>query len=320
MITLFDPLEPIDVEYEEVSHNESYEKALGVDMSFFKSDKAVITPADDGVTAADTKNTRGPRKKRDKDNTIVIANAEIVENTTGSVYDQVFDDTNRELKKAIAQADILSNEIKEDIDRIRSSSTIKNKYTYITNLTASASALIGTKIQAIRELNNSKSNAIKMDLDRQKVFKEANKQNDEMRIMDLYNSFVNAPIGSYNPNPLPSLKDITMAANGGAEGNFDFVGVDINQAPEEMTQRQITMRASEDRSIKTVVRYNAETGMRTFDVINVNTGESVSGVERPDSFLLNDTIIDIHNKVAKNRNIGTNWELVIDGNTAIDEY
>ena len=87
-----------------------------------------------------------------------------------------------------------------------------------------------------------------------------------------------------------------------------------------LSQQQIAMRASEDKNLRTVVRYNAETGARSFDVINAQTGQSVPGVERPDAFLLQDTTLDIQNKIAKNRNIGTNWELVIEGNTALDEY
>ena len=161
-----------------------------------------------------------------------------------------------------------------------------------------------------------------MELDRQKLFKEdASKQDDNMRIMDLYNAFVNAPVGAYNPNPMPSMMDLTSSASGGAGGDIKFVGVDIEpDSNGVLSQQQIAMRASEDKNLRTVVRYNAETGARSFDVINAQTGQSVPGVERPDAFLLQDTTLDIQNKIAKNRNIGTNWELVIEGNTALDEY
>ena len=320
MIDLINPLtEVIDVEYEEIPNTTTDTKdIIGMDFSFFQTDRAKITPADDGVTASD----KPKRKytKREKDNTI----AEVIEPNSPvmSQFDVVYEDTNVELRKAIAQTDVLISEIKEDTDKIRNSSTIKNKYTYITNLTASQSALISTKIQAIRELNNSKSSAIKMELDRQKIMKEdASKQDDNMRIMDLYNAFVNAPVGSYNPNPMPTLMDLTASATGGASGDINFVGVDINtDDPNLLSPQQIAMRASEDRNVRTIVRYNAETGARMFDVINTQTGQSIPNVERPDNFLLQDTTLDIQNKIARNRNIGQTWDLVIEGNTALDEY
>jgi len=318
---LINPLtDIIDAEYEEVP-NDSGTNMFGMDFSFFQSDKAKITSADDGVTSTENKPKRKYTKK-DKDGTLNVA--EVIDNIGAptSQYDAAFEDTNIELRKAIAQTDVLIGEIKEDTDRIRSSSTIKNKYTYITNLTASQSALIGTKIQAIRELNNSKSTALKMELDRQKLMKDdASKQDDNMRIMDLYNAFVNAPVGSYNPNPMPTLMDLTASATGGASGDINFVGVDINtDDPSMLSPQQIAMRASEDRNVRTIVRYNAETGARMFDVINTQTGQSIPNVERPDNFLLQDTTLDIQNKIARNRNIGQTWDLVIEGNTALDEY
>lgn len=315
---LIDPLEIVDVEYEEIPN--STKDMFGIDFSFFQTDKAKITSADDGVTNAD----KPKRKytKKEKDGSITVAEVLESNSPVKSQYDAAFEDTNVELRKAIAQTDILINEIKEDIDKIRASSTIKNKYTYTTNLTTSQSNLIATKIQAIRELNNSKTTALKMELDRQKLFKEdASKQDDNMRIMDLYNAFVNAPVGTYNPNPMPSMIDLTASATGGAGGDIKFTGVDIDtDDPKMLSQQQIAMRASEDRNLKTIVRYNAETGVRMFDVINAQTGESVAGIERPDSFLLQDTTLDIQNRIAKNRNIGANWDLIIEGNTALDEY
>ena len=86
-------------------------------------------------------------------------------------YAESYNETNNIIKSAIAQADELSYEIKQDIDAVRSSKTIKNKYTYLTNLTASASALINTKIAAIRELNSSITNAHRFELDRLKALK-----------------------------------------------------------------------------------------------------------------------------------------------------
>ena len=109
-------------------------------------------------------------------------------------YLQSFGKTNAMLEMAIAQTDELSAEVKEDIDTIRSSKTLKNKYTYITNLTASSASLISTKIAAIKEINSTISQSHKLELDRMKSIKASEKeQNDDGRMMDFYKAFLNTP-------------------------------------------------------------------------------------------------------------------------------
>ena len=96
--------------------------------------------------------------KKRKQSSPVSVNGEIVNNNGDPVadadYARSYEETNSLIKSAIYQADELSSEIKKDIEDVRSSKTIKNKYTYLTNLTASASSLLMTKIGAIKELNS----------------------------------------------------------------------------------------------------------------------------------------------------------------------
>ena len=70
-----------------------------------------------------------------------------------------------------------------------------------------------------------------------------------------------------------------------------------------------------------MVRYDQSTGQRSFDVVDKSTGMSVPNYPRPDNFLLEDTTIDIHSGIARNRNINAVWPLLINGsNTFIHEY
>ena len=48
---------------------------------------------------------------------------------------------------------------------------------------------------------------------------------------------------------------------------------------------------------------------------------SVPNYPRPDNFLLEDTTIDVHSGIARNRNVNTVWPLVVSGSNAfVTEY
>ena len=235
-------------------------------------------------------------------------------------YARTYNETTMLLRGAIAQADQLSGEIKTDIDAVRASKTLKNKYTYITNLTGTASALISTKISAVKELGSIATQINKMELDRFKTLKlDAKEETDDKRMMDIYSAFVNTPIGSYIA---PSMQDLTVGINA---PNAGIASVEMvapgSGAPSALTPEQNRMRMESNHNIQVVVRYDQSTGQRAFDVIDKSTGASVPNYPRPDNFLLEDTTIDIHSGIARNRNINEVWPLVISGSSGyINEY
>lgn len=235
-------------------------------------------------------------------------------------YAKTYNETSMLLRGAIAQADQLSGEIKSDIDAVRASKTLKNKYTYITNLTSTASALIGTKISAIRELGGIATQINRMELDRFKTLKlDAKEDTDDKRMMDIYSAFVNTPIGTYIA---PSMQDLTLGINA-PNANISSVEMVAPGAggPSALTPEQNRMRMESNHNIQVVVRYDQSTGQRAFDVIDKNTGASVPNYPRPDNFLLEDTTIDVHTGIARNRNINEVWPLVISGGSGyINEY
>lgn len=299
------------------------ENNIGVDFSFFSTDNAKnLNP---GSQSDDTK--KKSTKSKTSDNKIVVEQLPTMHTpANGSVaeidYSRSYAETNNLIRGAIMQADELSAEIKEDIDSVRSSKTLKNKYTYITNLTASASNLLGTKISAIKELNSSITQAHNLELNRLKALKlNESAENDDMRMMDLYSSFVNTPIGSYTP-AAPTIQDITLGVNG-INPSVNSVEMTSNQPTPvgNLTPEQNRMRMESNPNIQVVVRYDQATGQRCFDVIDKVSGVSIPNYPRPDNFLLEDTTIDIHTGIARNRNINAVWPLVMDGQaTPINEY
>ena len=293
---------------------------IGVNFSFFTSDDAKINSTDDPVN-----------KKKKASKPKVTVNGELITDTQlanpipGAKVAEVdyassYAETNNLIRGAIMQADELSSEIKQDIDSVRASKTLKNKYTYLTNLTASAGSLLSTKIAAIKELNSTITQAHNLELNRMKAMKLDEKaENDDMRMMDIYSAFVNTPIGAYTP-PAPNIQDLTLGINN-PTGNVSGVEMVVNSQQNPLTPEQNRMRMESNPNIQTVVRYDQTTGQRAFDVIDKMTGTSIPNYPRPDNFLLEDTTIDVHTGIARNRNVNAVWPLVVNGsNTFINEY
>ena len=306
------------------SPNSDDSSIKNIDFSFFTKPDAAKIDASPSVAVEEKK--RKPRQPKVTEAVVIdgqMQNPVPGANVAETNYANTYAEATNLLKGAIIQSDTLSNEIKEDIDAIRASKTIKNKYTYITNLTASASSLINTKIQAIKEINSTTTQIHNLELNRLKALKPEEKDgNDDMKMMDIYSAFVNAPIGSYAP-PSPSIQDIMVGVNG---ANPAVSGVEMvpqgGSFTQNLTPEENRMRLESNPNIQVVVRYNQSTGMRSFDVIDRSTGAVVPNYPRPDNFLLEDTTIDVHAGIARNRNINAVWPLLIDGSNSmpINEY
>lgn len=295
---------------------------IGIDFSFFTIDSATIKEDD------------SEQKKKKSTKPKVAVNGQVVSdrmvnpvpgaNVAETDYARSYNETSNLIRGTIVQADELAYEIKEDIDAVRSSKTLKNKYTYLTNLTTTASSLLSTKISAIKELNSTITQTHNLELNRLKLMKANEKEeNDDMRMMDIYSAFVNAPVGVYNPMGNPNIQELTLGVNNPASSvsAIEMVAPGSHQGAQQLSAEQNRMRMESNPNIQTVVLYDQASGQRMFDVIDKSTGNSVPNYPRPDPFLLEDTTIDVHARIARNRNINTVWPLVIKGsNNFINEY
>lgn len=303
-----------------MTDNEKNNDLMSLDLSYFTTDKSIIELPNSDISEK-TKRRRKTTQVAEgeilgkRENVIPGANVQNIN------YADSYKETSNLIRNTIIQADTLASEIKSDIDSVRSSKTLKNKYTYLTNLTSSASSILSTKINAIRELNSSIYNAHRLELDRLKTLKvDDSKENDDMRMVDLYSAFINAPIGTYTAPIGPTIQDLTVGVNDSTSGinSIEMVSNDNNNS--SLTPEQMRMRMESNPNIKTVVVFDQETGNRHFDVIDGSTGRSIPNYPRPDEFLLEDTTIDIHNGIAKNRNLNQVWPLVVTGSGSITEY
>lgn len=245
-------------------------------------------------------------------------------------YRKTYEDTTNMLQSSIGQIDGLSSQIQNDLNLVRASRTLKRKYEYICELTGTATGLMGNKISAIREINSSITNCHNLEMKRIKELNLNKEEDDDKKIMDMYNAFINTPVGSVQGIGMPFGGVTPMQINGPTTGMVS-VGVDNNMQPisgdpgynsylQNMTPEQNAMTMETNPYIKEVVVYNQETQDKYFDVIDTATGQSVPNVPRPADFLLREMRVDVRNGVARNSSANMDFPVVLIGNRAIDEY
>ena len=234
-------------------------------------------------------------------------------------FEKKYAETNNILRSAIIQLDSTMSQVQEDINYVRNSKTMRNKYQYLSLLQGSIGTMIANKISAARELNNTISKCNDFEMKRYKEVKASAAANvdDDQRVMEMYKAFVNTPVSS---NPFPNVSQMAVAGSpimatqiGSQDDNFaNYVN--------NMTPQQQTMYLEDNPNVQQVVVYNQETGARYFDVIDMTTGQSIPNAEKHDVMFLEDVSIDLKNKVARNVNIGETYPLIVVGQPITQEY
>lgn len=274
------------------------------------------------------KKKRGRPKKKTPSTTVMVEDEQsgnLPLYQSNEPYLDSYKETTDMLNASINQIDIAQNQIRQDLDLIRSSKTLKRKYDYISMLTGSVCSLIGTKVTAIREINKSITDSHNLDIKRVKELKmNAANVDDNKSVMDMYNAFISMPSTSpMTSSFIPANNDMTFVNQspniitstiGGNDSDLAYQSYINNLSP---TQNMMLME--DNANIKTVVVYDPDTGNRWFDVMDMSTGQSVPNTPKPDSMFLEDTTIDMHNKIARNINLDQVYPLII-LNQTMNEY
>jgi len=263
-----------------------------------------------------------PRKKKANINgtEIVTREDDLPMTQTNTPYRDTYAETDAILKTAIIQLDNATMQLTEDINEIRSSKTLRKKYDYLAAMHGSLGNLIGNKISAARELNNSIRTAHELELKRAKEFNLNQQVDDTKAIMDMYTAFVSTPV-SVNPvnysTPIgPNTVDLTLLGSNvlasaiGSNPDAGYMNYLQNLTPE-----QAMMLYESNPDIKQVVVYNKDTHEKHFEIMNMKTGEILHGLpKRNDAMYMPDTVIDLNNRVARNVNLDETYDVVIVGN------
>lgn len=268
------------------------------------------------VVVEDSKRKRGRPRKEEKQEAVIAKNADeanaIVNKTIMTDESPIefgYQETNDLLKRTILQSEQLASEMKMELDKVRAikNTTAKAKYDAICGLGSTLTNLLNTKINAIRELNKSRTDAYNMEIKRYKEIgdRNAEKSTDE-RIQELYQAFINTPVGMYtNPHNFAPIIDATT-------GLVQTVPMFVNgqQPPmQNITPELNRVLIGDNPNIKTVVVSDPTTGQYGFDVIDTNTGQSVPNYPRPSQMVLESLVIKPHEGVAISKDLGQEYEL-----------
>lgn len=238
-------------------------------------------------------------------------------------YASAYADTNQQLDETIAQLNILGAEIVTDLNMIRGNKTLRNKYNIVNDMTQTATSILSTKLTAIKEKNATINNINKLELDRLKQIKvSASEEDDNTRIANLYDAFINTPIGA-GPGILgPSMQDIIAGGQTGPSVPMMSIGNDQQMWEAGLNPAENRMLLEAKGAIETVVMYDSVTGNRWFEVVDKVTRQPIPNVEKPDSSYIYDLDINIRGGFAKDGNRGVSYPLIcINGDdTSIMQY
>lgn len=251
-------------------------------------------------------------------------------------YANAYVETNQQLDTAIQQLDVLGAKITANLLAVENSKTLKGKYNYITDMTATAANIINSKIGAIKEKNKTINDINNMELRRLKELKlDQSNETDNQKMINLYDAFVNTPVGVGGgfSQIAPSIGNMTV--QGGVpdmNGNVQNIqSITLQNGYDDMEQQQWVnnLNPAENRmvleaqgKIETVVFYDNATGNRWYEVIDKVTKQPVPNVEKPDNNTVFDLDINTRGGFAKDSNRNVTYPLIVlnGGDTSMLEY
>lgn len=295
----------------------------------------VSLPIETAVSMPGEKPKRKRRKKTaDSDSSESTEAIEIVEEQTPQQaniqkieemsYADTYQNTNAMLLGVIAQADELASDVKRELDRVRTGN-VKGKYTYIANLAGSINGLLSNKLTAIREINSSIKAINDAEYKRYKDIRATDNSDDAKYIMDMYNAYVQTPVGSI-PGinyQQPTTLDLTAGLNGVMR--VDSVPASARDAGFQsymanLTPEQNMMINEGNPNIEEVIVYDQATGKKYFDWVDITTGQHIPNMPATDASFMEDFSIDPRTRTAKNINLHRTMKVLYANEGVMNEY
>lgn len=260
------------------------------------------------------KKTVAKRKKKEEVET--STSTAIVPETSMSYIQQnipyatAYQETNKQLDESIMQLNALGGEIVSELQTVRSSKTLRNKYNIVNDMTMTAASIINAKISAIKEKNKTINDINHLELSRLKELKtQANEEDENARIASMYDAFINTPVGV--GTLAPPIQDMIIGTPSGQGLTHMSIGGDQAAWEQSLDPAQNRMVLEARGTIETVVMYDETTGNRWFEVVDKNTRQPVPNVEKPDSSYIYDLDINIRGGFAKDSNRNAIYPLVV---------
>ena len=237
-------------------------------------------------------------------------------------YDVAYRESQGQLNDAITQLNIIGIDTMNDLQAIRSNKAIKGKYSIMSDMTANLTAIIGTKLSAIKEKNSIINNIQNLELKRVKDLKiDQSAVDDNTRIAELYDAFVRTSIGSgvgtnlnsvlgpsqgsmIMPGPMNTLPRVGIVPNG-----FD----DTSEWQNTLSPAQNKMLLQAKGILDIVVMYDPKSGGRRYAAIDKTTGQEIPNVELPPANSVWDLDIRLNSGApfAKNSNLNITYPVLV---------
>lgn len=290
-------------------------------------DEVEHTLTNEIVPVESTKKAAGKRKKKDESTEIVVASStNIVPDTSMSYVQQnipyatAYQETNKQLDDSIMQLNALGGELIAELQTVRASKTLRNKYNIVNDMTETATSIINAKITAIREKNKTINDINHMELARIKELKtQANEEDENAKIASMYDAFINTPVGA--GVLAPPIQDMIINTNTNQGLNHIAIGGDQLAWEQSLDPAQNRMVLEARGSIETVVVYDEITGNRWFEVIDKATRQPVPNVEKPDPSYIYELDINVRGGFAKDSNRNAIYPLIVlHGDNSMQQY
>ena len=137
---------------------------IGIDFSKIGQDDSLVISSPVGISEEKPKRKR---KTGDPNKVVKVSENKSSSNNNGlEPFEKKYEETNNMLKEVIAQTNMSMADINEDIRLLRNSKTVRNKYTYLSNLTDASASMLSNKLNAIKEMNNSITKAQDFEMKR----------------------------------------------------------------------------------------------------------------------------------------------------------
>lgn len=321
------------VQYQQPQPQINVAPALGANFSGLIG-TGVSLPIETATSMPGEKPKRKRHKKSDSGDSTESTEIEVVEEQTPQQaniqkveemsYADTYQNTNTMLIGVIAQADELASDIKRELDRVRTGN-MKGKYTYIANLAGAVNGLLGNKLTAIREINNSIKAVNDAEYKRYKDIRATDNSDDAKYIMDMYNAYVQTPVGSI-PGinyQQPTTLDLTAGLNGVMR--VDSVPASTRDAGFQnymanLTPEQNMMINEGNPNIEEVIVYDQATGKKYFDWVDITTGQHIPNMPPTDASFMEDFSIDPRTRTAKNINLHRTMKVLYANEGVMNEY
>ena len=252
-------------------------------------------------------------------------NTDIEDQATINSYAQ----TSGLLHETLGQIDAINAELVKEFEMVKNNRTMKNKYMVLTNLSENIGSLINNRISTIKEINNCISKSNELDYRKYKDIKAAQSaMSDDKYIADLYQAFMQNPMNK--PTNIQMSNPVDPAVYGSGIIRATVSNDQVNSGGpidtgylsylSNLTPEQNLMRYEGDPNVKQVVVYDASTGAKFFQIMNMATGEVIPNVPVYDQMFMEDTTLDLNTKIAKNLNMNETFPIVVINDNITSQY